>query len=143
MVYIDLGAISNGYLSDMSRTVLMGKGDVRQRNALNSILEIYTDLIDRIRPGIRAGDIARFGEELAESKGWRQDFWATGHGLGTGFSEIPMFSPTSRDTFETGMVFAYEPMIVRLGLRTAVVEDTLTVTDTGITTLTEYERKLW
>ena len=143
MVYIDLGAISNGYLSDMSRTVLMGKGDVRQRNALNSILEIYTDLIDRIRPGIRAGDIARFGEELAESKGWRQDFWATGHGLGTGFSEIPMFSPTSGDIFEPGMVFAYEPMIVRLGLGTAVVEDTVAVTDTGITTLTEHERKLW
>ena len=54
-----------------------------------------------------------------------------------------MFSPTSRDIFEPGMVFAYEPMIVRLGLGTAVVEDTVAVTETGITTLTEYERKLW
>jgi Xaa-Pro aminopeptidase len=143
MVYLDLGAISNGYLSDMSRTMLMGKGDARQRNALDSILEIYTDLIDRIRSGICAGEIAQLGEKLAESKGWHQDFWATGHGLGTGFSEIPMFSPTSRDIFEPGMVFAYEPMIVRLGLGTAVVEDTVAVTDTGITTLTEYERKLW
>jgi Xaa-Pro aminopeptidase len=143
MVYLDLGAISNGYLSDMSRTMLMGKGDARQRNALDSILEIYSDLIDRIRPGIRAGEIARIGEELAESKGWRQDFWATGHGLGTGFIEIPMFSPTSRDIFEPGMVFAYEPMIVRLGLGTAVVEDTVEVTDKGIIPLTEYERKLW
>ncbi len=53
MVYIDLGAISNGYLSDMSRTVLMGKGDAKQRNALDSILEIYTDLLDRIRPGVQ------------------------------------------------------------------------------------------
>jgi Xaa-Pro dipeptidase len=127
----------------MSRTVLMGKGDARQRNALDSILEIYSDLIDRIHPGIRAGEIARIGAELAESKGWRQDFWATGHGLGTGFIEIPMFSPTSTDIFEPGMVFAYEPMIVRLGLGTAVVEDTVEVTDTGITPLTEYERKLW
>ncbi len=83
------------------------------------------------------------GEKLAESKGWREDFWATGHGLGTGFSEIPMFSPTSRDVFESGMVFAYEPMIVRLGLGTAVVEDTVAVTATGTTSLTEYERKLW
>lgn len=142
-VYIDLGAVSNGYLSDMSRTMLIGKGGPKQRSALNSILEIYTDLIGRIRPGVRAGEIAQLGEKLAESKGWRQDFWATGHGLGTGFSEIPMFSPTSRDIFEAGMVFAYEPMIVRLGLGTAVVEDTVAVTDTGITSLTEYERKLW
>ncbi len=143
MVYLDWGAISNGYLSDMSRTMLIGKGDAKKRNALDSILEIYTDLIDRIRPGIRAGEIAQLGEKLAESKGWGRDFWATGHGLGTGFSEIPMFSPTSRDIFEPGMVFAYEPMIVCLGLGTAVVEDTVAVTDTGITTLTECERKLW
>ncbi len=143
MVYIDLGAISNGYFSDMSRTMLMGKGNEEQRDALDSILEIYHDLSDRIRPGVRAGDVAQLGEKFAESKGWRQDFWATGHGLGTGFSEIPMFTPSSRDTFEAGMVFAYEPMIVRLGLGTAVVEDTLAVTDTGVTALTEYERKLW
>lgn len=143
MVYIDLGAISNGYFSDMSRTILMGKGDANKRNALNSILEIYSALIARIHPGIRAGEIAQLGETLAEAKGLRQDFWATGHGLGTGFSEIPMFSSSSRDTFESGMVFAYEPMIVRLGLGTAVVEDTLAVTDTGVTALTEYERRLW
>lgn len=143
MVYLDLGAISSGYLSDMSRTMLMGNGDAKQRNALDSILDIYNDLLGRIRPGMRAADIASSGEELAESKGWRDDFWATGHGLGTGFNEIPMFSPTSQDIFEPGMVFAYEPMIVRLGLGTAVVEDTVAVTDTGITTLTEYERRLW
>jgi Xaa-Pro aminopeptidase len=143
MVYIDLGAIWNGYLSDMSRTKLIGNGNQIQRSALDSILEIYNDLRDRIWPGVRAGEVAQLGEKLAESKGWRRDFWATGHGLGTGFSEIPMFSPTSRDNFEPGMVFAYEPMIVRLGLGTAVVEDTLAVTDTGVTSLTEYERKLW
>ena len=34
MVYIDLGAISDGYYSDMSRTVLIGKGDERQRRCL-------------------------------------------------------------------------------------------------------------
>jgi Xaa-Pro aminopeptidase len=66
-----------------------------------------------------------------------------GHGLGTGFIEIPMFTPSSSDVFESRMVFAYEPMIVRLGLGTAVVEDTIAITDSGVTSLTEYERKLW
>ena len=143
MVYIDLGAISDGYYSDMSRTMLIGNGDERQRNALDLILEIYNDLKSRIRPGVSVGEVARTGEKLAESKGWLADFWAMGHGLGTGFIEIPMFMPSSSDVFESGMVFAYEPMIVRLGLGTAVVEDTVAVTDTGVTSLTEYERKLW
>ena len=41
------------------------------------------------------------------------------------------------------MVFAYEPMIVKLGLGTAVVEDTVEVADSGVRLLTEYERKTW
>ena len=143
MVYIDLGAISDGYYSDMSRTMLIGKGNERQRDALDSVLEIYNDLKNRIRPGVSAGEVAKTGEKLAESKGWLADFWAMGHGLGTGFLEIPMFMQSSLDVFEPGMVFAYEPMIVRLGLGTAVVEDTLAVTDSGVISLTEYERELW
>lgn len=143
MVYIDLGAISDGYYSDMSRTVLIGKGNEKQRDALDSVYEIYNELKTRIRPGVSAAEVARAGEKLAETKGWLADFWAMGHGMGTGFLEIPMFMPTSQDVFESGMVFAYEPMIVRLGLGTAVVEDTVTVTDSGVTSLTEYERKLW
>jgi Xaa-Pro aminopeptidase len=143
MVYIDLGAISNGYFSDMSRTVLVGKGGKLERNALDSILEIYDELLKQIRPGVRAANVAVSGKNLAESKGWSSDFWASGHGLGTGFSEIPAFSTASSDTFETGMVFAYEPMIVKLGLGTAVVEDTVEVADSGVRLLTEYERKTW
>lgn len=143
MIYIDLGAVSNGYYSDMSRTILKGKGTERQRDALDSVFEIYNDLKSRIRPGVSAGVVSKAGEKLAESRGWLTDFWSVGHGLGTGLMEIPMFMPSSADIFESGMVFAYEPMIVRLGLGTAVVEDTIAVTDTGVTSLTEYERKLW
>jgi Xaa-Pro aminopeptidase/Xaa-Pro dipeptidase len=143
MVYIDIGAISNGYYCDMSRTVLIGKGDPRKRDALDSILEIHNELTKRIRPGVSAGEVAREGERMAESRGWIDDFWAMGHGLGTGFLELPMFTPTSEDVFDPGMVFAYEPMIVRLGLGTAVVEDTVAVTDSGCITLTECEQKLW
>lgn len=143
MVYIDLGAISNGYFSDMSRTVLVGKGDEKQRDALNSILEIYEALLKRMGPEVRAADVAQAGEKLAASLGWGNDFWASGHGLGTGFSEIPMFSPASTDIFQPNMVFAYEPMIVRLGLGTAVIEDTVAIRESGAISLTEYDRKLW
>jgi Xaa-Pro aminopeptidase len=143
MVYLDLGAISDGYYSDMSRTMLIGRGNEKQRNALVSVLEIYNDLKPRIRPGVSADEVARAGERLAESKGWLEDFWPMGHGLGTGFLETPMFMPGSPDVFESGMVFAYEPMIVRLGLGTAVVEDTLALTESGVNSLTECERELW
>ena len=121
----------------------MGKGDEKQRDALDSILEIYETLLKQIRPGKRAADIAQAGEKMAASLGWGKDFWASGHGLGTGFSEIPMFNPASTDIFQPNMVFAYEPMIVRLGLGTAVIEDTVAIKENEAISLTEYERKLW
>ena len=54
MVYIDLGAMSDGYYSDMSRTMLIGRGNERQRNALDSVYAIYNDLKSRIHPGVSA-----------------------------------------------------------------------------------------
>jgi Xaa-Pro aminopeptidase len=143
MVYVDIGAISQGYYSDMSRTVLVGHGTKEQLNALNSILEIYELLLKEIRPGVPARLVANRGEELAKSKGWLSNYWSVGHGLGTTMWDIPILSAESDDTFDSGMVFAYEPMIVKMGLGTAVVEDTLLVNSSEASALTESERKLW
>jgi len=143
MVYIDIGAMWQGYNSDMSRTILIGNGSKEKRDALDSVFQIYSELMTKIKPGASAGEVARYGESLAKSRGWLQDYWSMGHGLGTSFLEVPAFTPESQDVFNTGMVFAYEPMIVRLGLGTAVVEDTVAVTEEGCVTLTECERKLW
>jgi len=143
MIYIDIGATWKDYYSDMSRTVLVGNGTTEQRSALDSILEIHNELMDGICPGTSVGELARKGEALADKKGWRKDFWSVGHGLGTGFFEIPIFAPNSPDIFNAGMVFAYEPMIVKLGLGTAVVEDTVVVTKSGCKTITDCEKKLW
>jgi Xaa-Pro aminopeptidase len=143
MIYIDLGAIYQGYYSDMSRTVLVGQGTSKQRDALDSILEIYTRLLDRIRPGVSASRIAKEGEDLAKSLGWLPDYWSQGHGIGTSFLEIPLVSPASMDIFDAGMVFAFEPMITKLDLGTAVIEDDFPVTENGCQALTDYERKQW
>jgi Xaa-Pro aminopeptidase len=143
MVYIDIGAIWQGYYSDMSRTVMVGHGTKEQLNALDSILEIYNLLLKEVSPGVPAEQVARLGEKLAESKGWLSDYWSVGHGLGTTMWDIPILSTDSRDTFDSGMVFAYEPMIVRVGLGTAVVEDTILVRSSGACAITESERKLW
>jgi Xaa-Pro aminopeptidase len=143
MVYIDIGAIWQGYYSDMSRTVIVGHGTKEQLNALDSILEIYNLLLKEIRPGVRAKEIAKLGEKLAESKGWLRDYWSVGHGLGTTMWDIPILSTDSHDTFDSGMVLAFEPMIVNVNLGTAVVEDTILVSSSGAHAITESERKLW
>ena len=49
--------------------------------------------------------------------------------------EMPWFSFEANQVLKPGMVFALEPMLVRLGFGTAVVEDTMLVTESGVEAL--------
>ena len=56
-----------------------------------------------------------------------------GHGIGCMLFESPNLRyQVTTDVLEPGMTFAFEPMIIVDGLGTAVVEDTMLVTETGI-----------
>jgi Xaa-Pro aminopeptidase len=44
---------------------------------------------------------------------------------------MPFLGPTDESLLEEGMVFALEPMLVRYGVGTAVVEESILVTADG------------
>ena len=143
LVYVDIGAVWHSYQTDMARTMLVGEGTEKQRDALDSIFEIYSTLLKEIKPGAPASEVARHGEEIAKARGWLQDYWSQGHGIGTSLMEIPNFTLNSQDTFDAGMTMAFEPAIVNLSLGTAVIEDDILITEDGCKSMTECERVLW
>ena len=68
---------------------------------------------------------------------------AIGHGVGTTKFESPLMVGDDIDiVLEPNMVFALEPMLVREGVGTAVVEDTILVTERGAEILPCFTRKL-
>jgi Xaa-Pro dipeptidase len=143
MVYLDMGASYHGYVSDMSRTVVIGSPSQRQKNALDVVLNIYSEMLRFGKPGVTAGELARFGIEKAEKADWGSSYFGVGHGLGTTLKDLPFINRLSETVLRENMVFALEPMIVEIGFGTAVIEDVLQVTSSGLVPLTEYERKLW
>jgi len=143
MVYLDMGASYHGYVSDMSRTVVIGSPSDRQRDALDTVLNIYLEMLQFGKPGVTGGELARFGIEKAEKAGWGSNYFGVGHGLGTTIKDLPFINRQSETALRENMVFALEPMIVEVGFGTAVVEDVMQVTPSGLVSLTQYERKLW
>ena len=143
MVYLDMGASQHGYVSDMSRTVMIGSANKRQKDALDTVLRIYSGMLPFGKPGVTAGELARLGIEEAGKAGWAAAYFGVGHGLGTTIKDLPFINRDSNTVLKENMVFALEPMIVQIGLGTAVVEDVMQVTPHGLRSLTECERKLW
>jgi len=137
MVFIDIGARVDGYHSDLSRTFVVGEPDAFQHRFLATAERMFQLWLEEARPGSHVPELKRQCQEIAYSAGFVEEHMpmGQGHGLGTALWEIPWFSFEADQALEEGMVFALEPMLVRLGVGTAVVEDTMLVTGNGIEAL--------
>jgi Xaa-Pro aminopeptidase len=134
MVFVDIGAKVDGYNSDLSRTFVVGEPDEFQRRFLSTAERMFQVWLDEARPGSVVPDLKKKCQEIAYAAGFVEEHMpmGQGHGLGTALWEMPWFSFEAAQVLREGMVFALEPMLVKLGVGTAVVEDTMLVTKTGI-----------
>lgn len=137
MVFIDIGAKLDGYHSDLSRTFVIGEPDDFQRRFLTTAERMFKLWLDEARPGAHVPELKRKCQDIAYEAGFVEEHMpmGQGHGLGTAVWEIPWFSFEADQVLAENMVFALEPMLVKLGVGTAVVEDTMLVTATGIEAL--------
>jgi Xaa-Pro aminopeptidase len=137
MVFLDMGAVVRGYHADMSRCTGVWPIDVRAQQLFDAAQAIFEDAIAAVRPGNSVQDIYRAAENAARREGVIDDYMPNGlgHGLGLSLWELPFLTPDDETILEAGMIFALEPMLVRYGLGTAVIEETVLVTRSGAETL--------
>ena len=141
MVFLDLGASFQNYVSDTSRTCVVGEAPTGDAAGLLKISEdLYHAGLEAMRPGNTIDDVAQRLIRVVAGTRWEADFCPTGfgHGIGMDLFEAPggLFAG-SRVVLQPGMTLAYEPMVVVEGLGTGVVEDSLVITETGYRLLTD------
>lgn len=135
LVFIDTGAIIDGYYSDISRSVAVGEPSAEGRKLLAAGEMLYAELVKLARPGTALSDLHDEAIRIAKELGYGSHYMpgGFGHGIGCMLFEAPSLRyRVTTDVLEPGMTFAFEPMIIVDGLGTACVEDTMLVTDTGI-----------
>ena len=137
MVFIDIGSKLDGYHSDLTRTFVVGEPNDFQLRFLRTAERMFKLWLDEARPGAHVPDLKRKCQDIAYEAGFVEEHMpmGQGHGLGTAVWEIPWFSFEADQVLAENMVFALEPMLVKLGVGTAVVEDTMLVTPQGIEAL--------
>ena len=142
-VTMDFGCVIDGYCSDMTRTIVLGKADAQQKEVYSIVLAAQNAACDAIRAGISCREADLAARSVIELAGYGDRFGhGTGHGVGLEVHEAPTSNPGSDETFASGMVTSIEPGIYlpkKYGVR---IEDLAIVTDSGIINLTKSNKEL-
>ena len=143
-VTLDFGAKFNGYCSDMTRTVCVGKASDRQREIYDAVLSAQVYGLKIIRAGKSGRDIDAAVRENLNRAGYGKYFThALGHSLGLEIHEEPRLSRLSTcESLAAGMVVTDEPGVYIAGVGGLRIEDTVLVTDGAAETLTNSPKNL-
>jgi len=140
----DFGAMYNGYHSDMTRTVVIGRADAEMKRLYNTVLDAQLAAIDAIREGAKNADMDKIARDIIDGAGYKGCFGhSLGHGVGLLIHEMPGVSFAAGDrTLHAGEVVTVEPGIYIAGKYGCRIEDMVVVQPGGNRNLTVCEKKL-
>lgn len=142
-ITMDFGCVYNGYCSDMTRTVVLGKASEEQRKIYNIVLEAQMKAFDKIRPGVRCSEIDDIARSIIDVYGYKENFGhGLGHGVGVEIHEAPTLSKVSDDVLKSGMIITNEPGIYIKDFGGVRIEDLIHVTDNGYEILSKSPKDL-
>ena len=136
-VTLDFGVILDGYCSDMTRTVHMGKAMPGERDVYDFVLEAQEAAVAAVAPGVTAGEVDEAARGvLRRVKLDRYFSHSTGHGVGLEIHEGPRLAAKQTQRLEQGMVITVEPGVYMPGKFGLRIEDMVLVTAKGGEVLT-------
>lgn len=143
LVLMDYGCQYHGYLSDMTRTVVVGKASPRQKEVYRLEQQMVADVERFLKDGVSARDAYLESRRAIEQTEYLPyHYTGIGHGVGMFVHEIPFMSPRSEDTIRAGNVMTVEPGIYIPGWGGIRIEDQLLITEDGNENLISATREL-
>ena len=137
-VIVDMGAVVEGYCSDITRTFVAGRADETFRRVYGLVLDAQLTAEDGLQPGMSALEADSLARDSISAAGHRDDFGhGTGHGVGLEIHEAPRLSMRSEDILLPGMVTSVEPGVYLRGWGGVRIEDLVLIQDSGAEVLTQ------
>lgn len=137
LLLIDMGAQLNGYMSDMTRMVYLGRQGRRAGKLHAAVLEAQLAALDAVHDGAVASTVDGAARRVLKAHGLDSLFvHSTGHGLGLEIHELPRVGNNTKTRLRAGMVITVEPGVYMDGFGGVRIEDTVLVTQSGARVLT-------
>jgi len=123
-VVIDMGVMLNGYVSDLTRTVFLGKPDDQFKRVYDIVLAAQQTAGELVEAGMTGEQAHLLASKVIEEAGHGDHFGhGLGHGVGLQIHEAPRLGRESKDVLGDGMVFTIEPGIYLTGWGGVRIED--------------------
>ena len=137
LVVVDMGALQEGYCSDMTRMLFLGTPGAKVKRTYKAVLEAQLAGIDAVRAGARTAAVDGAARKVLRGYGLDKAFiHSTGHGLGLEIHEPPRLGKKDKTRLRAGMTVTIEPGVYVEGLGGMRIEDTVVVTANGCEVLT-------
>ena len=142
-VTLDFGALYNGYISDITRTIAVGQPSEKLVEMYNVVLESQLLALEKVGPGMTGIEADAVARDYLKSKGYGEAFGhSTGHGIGLEVHEGPGLSFRSNTVLEPNMVVTIEPGVYLPGIGGVRIEDDILITEAGNERLTHSTKEL-
>ncbi len=136
-VIIDVGALVDGYHSDMTRTFLVGEPTSLQLERYEVVLAAQRAGVEAVAAGMSVKELDGVCRRIITDAGYGDWFThGTGHGVGLLIHEDPFVNRAGDAILQVGDVVTVEPGIYREGFGGVRVEDLVVVTTDGCRVLT-------
>jgi len=140
---IDWGARYQGYCSDLTRMLALGRMKRRIREIYQIVHQAQAAAIDALAPGRTHQEVDAAARQVIHRAGYGKQFGhGLGHGIGLDVHEQPALSPRSEGWLEAGQVVTIEPGIYLPGVGGVRIEDDVEVTARGGRVLSDLPKDL-
>ncbi len=140
---LDFGCILDGYCSDMTRTVVIGRANEQQEFIYSTVLQAQECALSVLCAGKVCSDMDAVARGVITAAGYGDAFGhSLGHSVGIEIHEMPTLSPKCHDILEVGNVVTVEPGIYVDGFGGVRIEDLTVITADGVKNLTKSSKSL-
>ncbi|MEQ1822521.1 MAG: M24 family metallopeptidase [Fimbriimonadaceae bacterium] len=132
VVIMDFGCDVDGYMSDITRTVCVGKPSDEAISVYKHVYDAHMGARDRIQVGVACEMVDRAARTVIDQAGYGEFFFhRTGHGIGMKIHEAPFIVNGNQEPLSVGECFSIEPGIYLAGKFGVRIENIVTVTQSG------------
>ncbi|MBU4228608.1 MAG: Xaa-Pro peptidase family protein [Candidatus Atribacteria bacterium] len=143
LIIIDVGANYQNYNSDITRTIIMGKENAKQKGIFSIVLEAQNKALEFLKPGVSCKEVDSTARDIIVKKGYGEYFChGLGHGVGLDIHELPRVSFSDDTVLLPGMVVTIEPGIYLPEVGGVRIEDSVLITEAGYEILTWFPKIL-
>lgn len=143
LILFDLGTVWDGYISDASRTIAVGKPDEKSMDIYQVCLEAQLAAQEAAKPGITAEELDKIAHDVITKAGYGEYFiHRLGHGMGMSEHEFPSIMAGNKMELQPGICFSIEPGIYIPNVAGVRIEDCVHITEDGCEPFTHTTKEL-